>query len=97
MITASRVQAFAALTGERLWEHDLKTEVHASPTLVNGQFWILTRKGAMIMGEPTDQGFKETGRSELGDTCGASPAFAPGRVYLRGKKHLYCIGAKNAQ
>ena len=92
-----KLQAFDALTGEHLWEHDLKTEVHASPSLVNGKLWILTLKGAMVMGEATNEGFKETGRCQLGDNCGASPAFAPGRIYLRGKQHLYCIGTKDGQ
>jgi len=32
--------------------------------------------------------------AELGESCpGASPAFAAGRIYIRGQEHLYCIGA----
>jgi outer membrane protein assembly factor BamB len=58
---------------------------------------VLSRKGVMIMGEANNEEFKETGRCELGDKCGASPAFAPGRIYLRGKQHLYCIGTKDGQ
>jgi outer membrane protein assembly factor BamB len=97
MLSFGVLQAFDSLTGNQLWENDLKAEFQASPSLVNGKLWLLTRKGVMIMGEATNEGFKETGRCELGDTCGASPSFAPGRVYLRGKKHLYCIGAKDGK
>ena len=37
--------------------------------------------------------FEDLGRAELGEPCsGASPAFVRGRIYLRGQKHLYCVG-----
>lgn len=81
-------------TGKMLWEQDFETEFKASPSLVNGKIWLLTTEGVMIMGQANESGFQETGRAQLGEKCGASPAFAPGRVYLRGKTHLYAIGAK---
>lgn len=97
MITYGSLQALDALTGKHLWEHDLESEFHASPTLVNGKLWLVTRKGTTIIGEATNEGFKETGRCELGEDCNASPSFGPGRLYLRGKEHLYCIGTKDGQ
>jgi hypothetical protein len=30
--------------------------------------------------------------NELGETYGTSPAFAEGRIYIRGNENLYCIG-----
>ena len=36
--------------------------------------------------------YKELGKCELGEECYASPAFADGRIYIRGVKNLYCIG-----
>lgn len=88
--------AFDVKTGKMLWEQDLEADCHASPSLVNGQIWALSAEGVMVMGQADEKGFKETGRAELGEKCGASPAFAPGRVYIRGKQHLYGIGAKEA-
>jgi hypothetical protein len=38
--------------------------------------------------------FKELARRELGEDCHASPAFADGRIYIRGLENLYCIGQK---
>jgi hypothetical protein len=32
--------------------------------------------------------------SDLGDGCPASPAVADGRIFLKGKKYLWCIGVK---
>jgi outer membrane protein assembly factor BamB len=45
----------------------------------------------------TDGGFNEVARAELGEHAWACPAFADGRIYIRGMTHLFCIGAKKAQ
>jgi hypothetical protein len=42
----------------------------------------------------TGEEFKELGRNELGERVDASPAFRDGRIYLRGKDHLFAIGKK---
>ena len=34
------------------------------------------------------------GKSDLGDSSRASPAVAAGRIYLKGGRFLYCVGAK---
>ena len=91
------LHAFDAFTGEHLWEHDTKAKFQASPSLVNGHLHLLTTAGVMIIGEGGKDGFKEISRAPLGEAAGASPAFAPGRIYLRGKKHLFCIGTKDGQ
>ena len=85
------LHAFDALKGEWLWEHDLEAEFQASPILVNGTMYLLNTDGEMTMGVAGPTGFKETGRAALGEECGASPAIAPGRIYLRGREHLYCV------
>jgi len=92
-----KFHACDALSGEHLWEYDTKTTFQASPSMFNGHLHLLTTKGVMIHGEASKDGFKETGRCDLGEATGASPAFGPGRIYLRGKKHLFCIGTKDGK
>ncbi|MEI6175661.1 MAG: PQQ-binding-like beta-propeller repeat protein [Verrucomicrobiota bacterium] len=87
--------AFDALTGKHLWAHETNAKCQASPALVNGRINLLTTDGVDIIGEADAEGFKETGRATLGEGTGATPAYAPGRIYLRGKKHLFCIGKKD--
>ena len=87
--------AFDAQTGQSLWSKKTDGEFQASPACVNGKIHLLTTEGVTIIGEATREGFKETGRATLGEKAGASPAFAPGRIYLRGKRHLFCIGIKD--
>lgn len=91
------MHAFDALTGEHLWEYDTKAKFQASPAMANGQIYLLASDGVMIIGEGGKDGFKELSRSPLGESAGASPAFAPGRIFLRGKKHLFCIGTKDGK
>ncbi len=88
-----RLFAYDAATGKALWEHDLEDDFQASPSLVNGRLWLLTREGEMIVGEAGGDGFRELARHPLGEEIGASPAFGPGRVYLRGREHLYAMGS----
>ena len=36
--------------------------------------------------------FDRVAKYELGEPCYASPAISDGQVFLRGFKHLFCIG-----
>ena len=38
--------------------------------------------------------YQEIKRLELGEKCFATPAFAPGRIVIRGQRHLYSIGER---
>jgi outer membrane protein assembly factor BamB len=77
--------------GKTLWEEDLREYVFASPSLVGDKMYLLSDKGNMFIIK-ADAEYKLLGKSALGEECRASPAFADGRIYIRGKKNLYCIG-----
>ena len=38
--------------------------------------------------------FELLGKARLGEGCAASMAFADGRIYMRGDKHVFCIGKR---
>ncbi len=90
-----KLYAFDALTGKSLWKHDTKALFEASPALVNGRLHLLSTEGVTIIGEGTNDGFKEMGRAALGENTGSSPAFSTGRIHLRGTSNLFCIGTRN--
>ena len=92
MVVFGVLHAFDALTGKWLWEYDIGEEFQASPKWVDGTIYLLSREGRMIMGTATNEGFTETGQAEIEAETGASPVFAPGRMLLRGKEFIYCIG-----
>jgi hypothetical protein len=41
-----------------------------------------------------DREFKLVGRCELGEKAVTIPAFMHNRIYIRGVKHLFCIGSQ---
>jgi len=88
------LSAYAVAGGRLLWQHELERRVNASPSLVGDKVYLLDAGGVMHVADVAD-GFKEVATADLGQPCRASPAFADGRIYLRGKTHLFCVGEAN--
>jgi len=91
--TWGTVYCHDATTGEQLWEHDFESEFNSSPSLVGSNVYLTDKQGVTHMFEAARE-FSEVGTAELGEGCTASPAFADGRIYIRGSRHLFCIGKK---
>lgn len=81
---------YEAATGQVLWKEDLGRH-HASPVLVGGLLNFINDKGEINVLKPGPT-FERVARYELGESCYASPAISEGQVFLRGFKHLFCIG-----
>ena len=78
--------------GKLIYEHDYNENVNSSPTLVAGKLYVLSLEGTMFIGTPGEKAFTQEAGNALGEECFATPAFMPGRIYIRGKENLYCIG-----
>ena len=89
------VTCYNAKDGKKQWEHELGEECKASPSIVGDKLVIITTKGTVVVADVARE-FHEISRSRLGEPAFASPAFAGGRMFVRGMKHLFCIGAKGA-
>ena len=76
--------------GRKAWEKDLETEVHASPSIFGRRLYVVCTNGTTVVAELGPE-FRELARNELGERILASPAFAAGRLYLRGVQHLFCL------
>lgn len=85
---------YDAGNGKKQWTHDLEEEFNASPSIAGNRLYLVSKKGTVIVIDAARE-FKELGRSPLGEEVFASPAFAQNRIFVRGMKHLFCIGAKN--
>ncbi|MFH1718350.1 MAG: PQQ-binding-like beta-propeller repeat protein [Planctomycetota bacterium] len=85
------LSCFKVSDGAKVWEEDLREFFLASPSLVGNNLYLLTEKGVMFIAEAGAE-YKELAKCELGEECHASPAFADGRIYIRGVENLYCIG-----
>jgi outer membrane protein assembly factor BamB len=74
-----------------LYEKELEEDFKASPSLAGGRLYFFSEKGNMIVAEAGPQ-FKLIAKSNLGDEIFACPAFGDGRIYIRARSNLYCIG-----
>jgi outer membrane protein assembly factor BamB len=90
------VTCFQAADGKKIWEKNLDLDARASPSLVGGRLLIVDGSGIVVALE-AGRKFHELARSRLPDKFLASPAFAGGRVFLRGETNLFCLGAAGAK
>ena len=94
LTTSGTLTCYEIKEGKMLWEKDFDSEFRASPSLVDGKVYLIGAEGKCWVVELGDEGCKEVGAGALGEKCVASPVFHAGRIYLRGEKSLFCIGAK---
>jgi outer membrane protein assembly factor BamB len=80
-----------AKTGKPVWSERLPGQVSASPVLVNGKIYVVSEKGDVFVFAAAAK-YKRLAKNELGEGVLASPAVADNRLFIRGQKHLFCIG-----
>ena len=81
--------------GKKVFDHDLRTDFVASPSIVGDKIYLLDAEGVMHIGQVGPE-YKELAKCELGEKCHASPAFVDGRIYIRSLENLWCIGGPTA-
>ncbi len=80
--------------GEPLWEIDFDDSFSSSPGLVGNRVYLFGEEGKSWVVEIDRDGGKIISESNLGQPCVTSPAFQDGRIYIRGKETLFCLGTK---
>ncbi|MFZ1936163.1 MAG: PQQ-binding-like beta-propeller repeat protein [Thermoguttaceae bacterium] len=83
---------YDAAKGGALWSEEFDEQCAASPSMVGKRLYIVARSGKAWIVEPGRDKCRRIGQCNLGEECVTSPAFQDGRIYLRGNKHLFCIG-----
>jgi outer membrane protein assembly factor BamB len=81
-----------AKKGTALWSRRVCGAVTASPILIDGKIIAIDEDGQAVILAATPKECKVLGQRSLGEPVMASPAIASGRLYIRGKEHLFCIG-----
>jgi outer membrane protein assembly factor BamB len=82
---------YEASTGKLLWAERVGEE-HASLVSAEGRVYLLNDKGLMTVIQAGPH-FVLLAQNEIGEKCFASPAISHGQIFLRGEKHLFCLGA----
>ncbi len=90
--TGETISCYNFKTGKLLWQKDMGVEFNASPSLVGNKVYFIANDpdGSAVIIKSADK-YTELSRAKLGEPVYASPAFTNGRIYIRGKKHLFCI------
>ena len=89
-MTNGRVYCTEIATGKILWTDDMGKQ-YSSPVLADGLVYMPNDEGMITVIKPGPT-FDPIARNSIGERMNASPAISNGKIYLRGYKHLFCIG-----
>ncbi len=85
------VNCFAADSGERQWQERLGNHFSASLITAGGLVYLIADDGRTKVVRPGPK-LEVVADNPLGEFCFSSPAIAHHRIFIRGEKHLFCIG-----
>ncbi|MCP4712317.1 MAG: PQQ-binding-like beta-propeller repeat protein [Planctomycetes bacterium] len=81
-----------AKKGKTIWEAEFDDGFYSSPILVDNRVYALDLSGVMHIFELAEK-YNSMSEPKLGEGSSCTPAFLDDRIYIRGDKHLYCIGS----
>jgi len=87
------VSCFNSKTGERYWSHDFEEGFYSSPIIAGELVFLADMPGTFYVFKAAEE-FELISTCKMGERILATPAFMYGRIYIRGDKHLFCIGNK---
>lgn len=77
--------------GKAVWQQEFSRGFYASPVLAGGRVYAVDLAGLTHVFEDADE-YKSVAENPLGEDVSATPAFANGRIFIRGASSLFCIG-----
>ncbi len=80
-----------AKMGSDIWQERMGGHYRASLTAADGKIFFTSMEGIVTVVKASED-FEVLSKNKLDEGIQASPAFANGRIYLRGEKHLWCVG-----
>lgn len=94
IVESGLLNCFDLPTGKVVWSHEIDDNFYASPTIAGQTLLLLSRKGVLYL-LAAGTAYRELGKVELGEECNASPSPVGHRLYVRGKKHLFCVESES--
>ena len=90
------VECIDPADGKTVWQGTFpksSAEYYASPVIAGGRLYAAREDGA-VMVAAIEEKFEFLAENDLGESVIASPVPVGNRLFIRGEKHLFCIGAK---
>jgi outer membrane protein assembly factor BamB len=81
-------------TGKVVWQERLGGTFSASPVLADGKLYVPNDKGETFVLKAADE-YELLAKNPLGEDTQCSPAVSGGRLFVRTKSHLWCLGSPN--
>jgi len=85
------VVCYDAKNGTSYWTKEFENGFYSSPVIAEGRIYLMDKQGTMHIFN-ADKTYTSVGEPKLGEKSVCIPAFANGRIYIRGDKNLFCIG-----
>ena len=93
LTSSGTLTCYEAKQGKKLWEQEFDdVQFKASPGMAGKYVYLFADKGKFLVVEPGFEGCKKVSEGTMGDEVVASPAFQNGRMFVRTKSKLFCIG-----
>jgi hypothetical protein len=91
---AGKASCWDVKTGEMHWQEQFsRSKHHASAVVADGRVYFTSDEGiTYVVKASTD--YELLAKNPLKEKVFASPAFSDGDIFIRGEKHLWCIGGK---
>jgi outer membrane protein assembly factor BamB len=83
---------FEAATGKLMWDERMG-EHHASLVSAEGMVYFLNDNGLMRVVKAAPK-YECVATNDFAEKTFASPAISHGQLFVRGDKHLFCIGQR---
>jgi len=79
--------------GKVVWKERLGSSYYASPVAGDGKVYFTSKEGVVRVVRAGAK-FELLAENDMGESLVASPAISDGQIFLRGEKHLFCIGER---
>jgi outer membrane protein assembly factor BamB len=92
--SGARVSSFDVRDGKALWQPQrigLESRVIASPVYGDGKVYVTGENGVVVVLADAPE-VKVLARNDMGEPCVATPAIADGRLFIRTRTTLFCVG-----
>lgn len=89
---AGEVRCHSLADGKEVWHQEFEDGYYASPVVAGDKLYVVDRAKGVFRVYATGREAKVLSVNPMGDAVRATPAFANGRIYVRGQKNLWCIG-----
>jgi len=92
--SAGVITCLDAGSGEVRWSREFDDGFYSSPVMVGDRVYALDKAGLMHVFRADEQ-YELMAEPAIGEACFSTPAFVGRRIYIRGEKHLFCVGGKS--